>query len=93
MLTFVGGVVKALAGPLLPILGKLGKGKGTGLGVVGTVVTPILSEAVKAGLPLINAENIVPLVNALTPWVQGLFACIGAFGAGRAATEAAQRSL
>ena len=88
MMRFVGSLVERLLKPALPALGTLLKGHATGAGIVGVVATQVVA-AVAPHIPLLNAANVVDVINALTPWVTALFTCVGSFGLGRKAVVAA----
>lgn len=87
----MGWLARAI-GSVLPVLGRLGKGKATVTGVVG-VAAAVAAKTV--GVPLLGGvitdQNIVELVRIAADVAIALFAMIGSFGAGRKAGFAAAK--
>lgn len=72
--------ISSIVETLLPILGKIGKGKATVVGT-GTIAT---ATAVAAAMPE-DAVGALAVINALVPFLQALGALLLAFGVGRKA--------
>lgn len=71
---------------LLPILGKLGKGKATIVGDIGALVA---GGAAFVAPHVLTDQNLVPVVHEVALVLIALFGMISSFGIGRKAADAA----
>lgn len=85
MLGLLGKVITAVARPVLPFLGSVAKGKATAAGVTGLVAAAVLKQGAPFIGGVLNAENLVPAINAVANVLQAVAAIVAAFGFGRKA--------